>query len=174
MTEPNAVVYPLVVYSTDFRWTGETPVPSHRRLSDFLNDRTLLAFVLHHVIPATWENNLWREGQKIESLALLKRNIAMIVPGANSPPPPPAPLDRVRKAPTHVIIHLPSFTVEGDLNLLYGADWLHVVTSAPEDFFPVTKAGVWHTKTRTQLETGVKFMLVNRQGILGFEVSKNP
>jgi hypothetical protein len=169
MAEQNTTTYQLTVDSADFRWSGEAAIPSYRRLSDYLNDTRLVALVVSHVATAAWENDSLRELQKIETIALLKRNILMIIPTSDLPPPPPDSLDRIQKRRFRVTIHLPSFILAGELNILPTADWLHVMTAANEDFFPVTKAIISRTKTRAQLATSPKLVLVNRQAVIGLE-----
>jgi hypothetical protein len=172
MVEPVIGTCPLTAFSADFRWTGEVLFPLHLRMSDFINDRTLVAVVLNQVTVAEWENDLLRGAQNVDSIALFKHNLSIVVPGPEPSSPSQPSLQRVQKYPLPVTIHMPSYTIMGQISLLPGADWLRVVTSANEDFLPITKASMTRTRTRAQVESALKFMLVNRPMIQGIRVTK--
>ena len=169
MIDKTTITYRLVAYSTDFRWDGESPIPSHRRLSDFLNDPRTVALVLNHATPATWESGAYSELSKTESIALPKRNLLFIVSKTDAPLPSASQYERVPKEPFQVIMYIPPFTLTGRISIPHNADWLNMVTSASEDFFPVTQVSVWHIRARAKLETDAKLVLVNWKWLLGLE-----
>jgi hypothetical protein len=173
MDEQETLTYLLAAYSENTRWNGELTIPTQRRLSDYLNNDRVFAFPMTSVVPSTWENNVYRSHSMTEAMALLKRNIHIVVPHTDPPPPPTtAIVDRIRKVPFRLIVHMPTFTIVGELNLLPNADWLFVLAAANEEFFAMTKATLYHTQTQTQLEPNRNFMLINRQAILALEPIK--
>ena len=173
MSSPNTTLYPLTVYAADFCWSGESEIPTHRRLTDFVNDSNLAAIALTNVSTAVWFDDTLRETHKTETIAVPKRNTLLIVPRSDITPPGGPSSDRVQKVPFRILIHLPSYTVIGDLNLFAHTSWLNIFALGNQEFFPITKANVWRTKTtNSQLETDLRLLLVNRQEIIALEPTK--
>lgn len=166
---PDSNMFNVVAYSADLRWTGQGSIPSHRRLSDFVNDNTTAALVLNHATPAIWDDHTLSELPKTESIALPKRNLLFVVDKSNLPLPPDSKLERVAKQPFSVILYIPPFSLTGRISLPRNADWLNVASSASENFFPVIDASVWHIKTRAKLETDADLVLVNWKWLIGME-----
>jgi len=173
MSSQDTTSQKLTLYAADFRWNGETQIPYHRRLTDFVNDSNLAAIVLNDVSTAVWFNDTLRETHTTEMIAVPKRNTILVVPRSDITPPGVSSHERVHKVPFHILIHLPSYTVIGDLNLLPNTNWLNILTVAHQEFSPITNASVWRTKTTTtQLETNLRLLLVNRQEIIALEPQK--
>ncbi len=167
--DSNMMPYHLTVYSSEFRWSGELAIPMHRRLSDYLNDPALATLTLTQVTHAIWQNDTLRELQTVESSALIKRNLSVIVSDTDAPAPQGSSMERIRKLAFGAVLHLPPYTLIGELKVLHNADWLHVVSVPNEEFFPITNANLWRTQTGIKLETDLKFALVNRQRIHALE-----
>lgn len=169
MVDANTSAHLLTLYTPNFRWSGETLIPPHRRLSDFINDERTTALVLNQATPAAWEDGALKELQPTASIALIKRNVLLITAKAEPPAPRASQMERVPKEPFPVIVYIPPYTLAGEIRFPRSADWLHVVTVATEEFFVVTKASIWHIQTRAKLETDLALVLVNRQWLLGLE-----
>jgi hypothetical protein len=166
---PDSNTFNLTAYSPDLRWIGQGAVPSHRRLSDFVNDTATAALVLNQATPATWENNWFNELPKTESIALPKRNLLFVVSKSEPPLPPHSKLERIPKQRFPVILYVPPFSMMGRISLPSNTDWLNLVASATENFFPVIDASIWHIKARAKVESDIPLVLVNWKWLLGME-----
>jgi hypothetical protein len=173
MSSPNTTTpYQLTLYSVDYRWSGEAAVPSHRRLSDYVNDTMLAAITLTNASTSVWMNESLRDLRQTESVAIHKRNTLIIASKTDVAPSRDSTVERVQKVIFRILVHLPSYTVIGNLSLLPHQSWLNILTAANQDFFPITKVNVWRTKTGAQIETDLGLVLVNRQEVIALEPTK--
>ena len=166
---PDVTTCDLSAYAAAMRWSGNLPVPSHRRLSDFVNDDASAALLLNRATPAIWENNCFNDLPKTESIALPKRNLLFVVSKSDLPLPPHSKLERIPKQPISVIVYIPPFSLIGKISVPRNSDWLSLASSDNENFFPVTAASIWHIQARVKVESDVPLVLVNSKWLLGME-----
>jgi hypothetical protein len=172
MSSQNTIPYQLTLYSFDFRWNGIAEIPSFRRLTDFMNDPLLAVVSLKNAQSSIWMNETLRELHSSENVTVVKRNTVLAISHTDVEPTHNAAFERVNKVPFRILIHLPPYTVIGDLSILPNTDWLKMFTQNNQEFFPITKANVWRTKSGVQLENDLKLLLVNRQEIIAIEPQK--
>lgn len=172
MSSQTSIPYQLTLYSFEFRWSGTAEIPSFRRLTDFMNDPLLAVVPLKNVQSSIWINETLRDLHNSESVAVVKRNTVLAISHTDVEPKRDAAFERVNKIPLRILIHLPPYTVIGDLSILPNTDWLNMFTQTNQEFFPITKASIWRTQSGVQLENELKLLLVNRQEIIAIEPLK--
>lgn len=170
MSGPDVKTYHLTVCSTELRWNGDLSIPAHRRLADFLNDRNSSFLVLEEVSIARWDNSMFKDFSRNDSIALIKHNIIAVIENSDVTPfSQRRNPERVQKVSMSTIIYAPPLVLAGDLHIVSGVKRLDALSAMRLDFFPITNVDLWYFKTGTRLNTGLNLALVQLEKAIGLE-----
>lgn len=169
MPDSTSTLYSLTVYTPEFRWSGELAVPTHRRLSDFVNDPGHAVLVLQNVTPAIWEKGALVQLDKRVSVAVMKDSIVLATCSMDSAAQRQSSYDIVRKEPHAVLIYAPPLVLSGNIHVSSGASWLVLLDELHQDFMPVTRLSTGYLATRKPVESGPRLGLVNRRWMVAIE-----
>ncbi len=173
MPDSNTTTHHLTAYSAENQWKGEIDIPSHFRLSEYVNNAGHMMLTFRNAVSAIWEQGLLRELEKVEQIVIVKHAMVAFILDMDSPSQRSQSIEYVPKVPLGVVVHVPPLVLSGNIHLARGADWMLTMSDPRRDFIPLTDVRIRHFSTGTLIDASSKLALVNRQKVVAVEATGN-
>lgn len=167
MVDSQVVNHDIHIYTVGVRWQGRLVLPISRRISDFLNDTLINYCIFDHLVPDSPGSQLSTQmNLPMDQVAMLKSNLIALSTSKSTSPPPVVSFDRIAKEVKGIKIIIPPLVIFGNLHLMRGVEWFHVLNLPNQKFLSLTDATISCLDLDLPLDDQADFVTVNCQRIV--------